>query len=96
MPDYRRPKIAGRSFFFTIDIGEARNASRQKRGEAAIWQPRFWEHALRNEADLERHLDTIHYNPVKPGLVARGADWLWSSFPDMGRCDFMSQIREWE
>jgi putative transposase len=45
-----------------------------------IWQRRFWEHTIRDEVDWHRHMDYIHYNPVKHGLVARPADWPWSSF----------------
>jgi putative transposase len=51
-----------------------------KRGEAAIWQRRFWEHTIRDEADLNRHRDYIHFNPVKHGLVDRVCAWRWSSF----------------
>jgi len=50
------------------------------RRERRVWQRRYWEHALRDEADWHRHLDYIHYNPVKHGLAARPADWQWSSF----------------
>ena len=57
-----------------------RNASRQRTGEAAIWQRRFWEHLIRDEEDLSRHIEYIHYNPVKHGLVSKVADWEWSSF----------------
>jgi putative transposase len=64
----------------TVGPGEQRNASRVKREEAAIWQRRFWEHMLRDETDLNNHLDYIHYNPVKHGLVKRVCDWEWSSF----------------
>ena len=53
---------------------------RNKRGEADIWQRRFWEHTLRDDADYAAHCDYIHYNPVKHGYVARPADWLYSSF----------------
>jgi putative transposase len=63
-----------------IGPGERRNESRLKRGEAAIWQRRFWEHTIRDEADLRRHRDYIHFNPVKHGLVRRVCDWRWSSF----------------
>jgi putative transposase len=49
-------------------------------GELPVWQRRFWEHAIRDEADWRRHVDYIHYNPVKHGLVARPGDWPWSSF----------------
>mgnify|MGYP001817373393 FL=1 len=54
--------------------------SQRKRGERGIWQPRFWEHTVRDEDDLERCVDYIHWNPRKPALVDRVADWPWSSF----------------
>ena len=54
--------------------------ARDDRGEYALWQTRFWEHAIRDETDLTRHLDYIHYNPVKHGLVSRVSDWPYSSF----------------
>ena len=47
------------------------NASKQKRRESTIWQRRFWEHQIRDEADFEKHADYIHYNPVKHGLVTK-------------------------
>jgi putative transposase len=47
--------------------------------ERGIWQRRFWEHLIRNEADYERHVDYIHFNPVKHGYVDRAADWPYSS-----------------
>ena len=50
------------------------------RGEYTFWQRRFWEHTIRNEADFRRHVDYIHFNPVKHGLVASAADWPHSSF----------------
>ena len=43
------------------------NDSRRKRGEAAVWQRRFWEHTIRDEDDFSNHFDYIHYNPVKHG-----------------------------
>jgi putative transposase len=54
--------------------------SRDKRGESPIWQRRFWEHCIRDERDLYRHLDYIHWNPVKHGYVKRVIDWPYSSF----------------
>ena len=45
-----------------------------------LWQNRFWEHTIRSETDLNRHLDYIHYNPVKHNLVKSSKDWLYSSF----------------
>jgi len=63
-----------------VGTGEERNASRQKQGEAAIWQRRFWEHFIDGESDFENHLDYIYYNPVKHKYVTRPGDWPWSSF----------------
>jgi len=54
--------------------------SRQKRREGTIWQQRFWEHLIRNDVDLERHVNYIHYNPVKHGYVSRVLDWPYSTF----------------
>ena len=73
-------RIFTREYLKKVGPGEARNESRQKRGEAAIWQRRFWEHTIRDEDDLSRHLDYIHYNPVKHGYVQSVHEWRWSSF----------------
>ena len=53
---------------------------KDKRGEYRFWRRRFWEHTIRDERDLRAHVDYIHFNPVKHGLVSRVADWPWSSF----------------
>jgi putative transposase len=58
----------------------SRSSSRQRSGEAAIWQRRFWEHLIRDQKDHARHMDYIHYNPVKHGLVQNVKDWPWSTF----------------
>ena len=50
------------------------------RNERGVWQRRFWEHLIRDPVDWRRHMDYIHYNPVKHGLVNRPIDWPWSSF----------------
>jgi REP-associated tyrosine transposase len=57
-----------------------RSISKMRKREKGIWQRRYWEHAVRNDADFGRHVDYIHYNPVKHGLVTRVADWPFSSF----------------
>jgi putative transposase len=54
--------------------------SRASRGERDVWQQRFWEHAIRDDEDLERHLDYLHFNPVKHGLAKCPHAWPWSSF----------------
>jgi putative transposase len=54
--------------------------SRDRKRERGIWQRRFWEHRIQDERDLQRHVDYIHFNPVKHGLVDRVEDWPWSSY----------------
>jgi putative transposase len=57
-----------------------RSNSKIAHRERGIWQRRYWEHAIRNDADLERHVDYIHFNPVKHGYVSQVSDWPHSSF----------------
>jgi putative transposase len=63
-----------------IPKGERRSNSRIAKGERGIWQRRYWEHLIRDDRDFERHVDYIHYNPVKHGVVKRVVDWPYSSF----------------
>jgi putative transposase len=53
---------------------------RDARGERGIWQRRYWEHLIRDEADYRAHMDYVHINPVKHGLVERVVDWPYSTF----------------
>ena len=74
-----------KSLFTKRYLGEGgdqgpQNASRQRSGEATVWQRRYWEHVIRDDADFERHVNYTHYNPVKHGHVLRPADWKWSTF----------------
>jgi putative transposase len=69
-----------RNFSIGLPADSRRSSSKVARREKGIWQRRFWEHAIRNDADLEKHVDYIHFNPVKHGHVARVRDWPYSSF----------------
>ena len=80
------PKLAEGSkherYFSTGCVGADQGLSesrRQKRGKA-VWQRRFWEHTIQDEEDWRRHMDYIHYNPVKHGYVDSPKDWPYSSF----------------
>lgn len=53
---------------------ERRSAVRVSRRERGIWQRRYWEHLIRDEADYRAHLDYIHYNPVKHGWAKQVKD----------------------
>ncbi|HEV3302727.1 MAG TPA: transposase [Planctomycetaceae bacterium] len=56
------------------------SASRARHRQRGVWHKRYWEHTVRDEADLERCVTYIHWNPCKHKLVARVRDWKWSSF----------------
>lgn len=62
-----------------ISAAEKINSARKNKRERGIWQRRFWEHLIRNERDYEKHLNYIHYNPVKHGYVDTPWEWKYSS-----------------
>lgn len=59
---------------------ERLSAVRARKGERGIWQRRFWEHTIRDDGDYVAHVDYVHINPFKHGMVQRVADWPYSSF----------------
>ena len=58
---------------------ETVNLSRRLKRERGVWQRRYWEHQVRDEQDLQRHFDYIHFNPVKHGHARRAVEWPYSS-----------------
>jgi putative transposase len=52
-----------------------------------FWQKRFYDHIIRDEGDFARHLDYVHFNPVKHGLVRSAGDHRWSSFSEWVKRD---------
>ena len=70
-----------------LKSGFARRLSRdrdpapgRRKGERGIWQRRFWEHVITDRHDLAAHIDYVHFNAVKHGLVTEVADWPYSSW----------------
>ena len=59
---------------------EKRSCVRLRLGERGIWQRRYWEHLIRDERDFRAHMDYVHINPVKHGLVDCVGDWPYSTF----------------
>jgi putative transposase len=57
-----------------------KRASSTKEQPVSLWQRRFWDHVIRDEDDFQRHLDYIHYNPVKHGVIASANEYIFSSF----------------
>ncbi len=75
-----RWKLIKSHFSRNLPMIEQRSKVRIKRGERVIWQRRFWEHVNRDDRDYERHVDYLHFNPVKHGWVDKVVDWPYSSF----------------
>ena len=71
-----------------------------KRGEKGIWQRRYYDHIIRNEEDLKRHIDYIHYNSYKHYKIYP-RDWQYSSFKlfvhknyyDINWCNFDNKYK---
>lgn len=62
------------------EMRETPDSVGQHKKQQAVWQQRFWEHALRDEKDFAQHVEYIHYNPVKHGYVDAPEQWPFSSF----------------
>ena len=75
-----RWRLIKRRFAAALPRHEWLSKVRTARGERGIWQRRFWEHLIRDQADHARHVDYCYINPVKHRLVARVCDWPHSSF----------------
>jgi len=67
-------------FSKSLPKNEPLSCVRERKGERGIWQRRFWEHTIRDERDFQYHVDYIHFNPLKHGMVHQVKDWPFSSF----------------
>jgi len=63
-----------------IPSDEFLSRARQQQGERGIWQRRFWEQTIKSDEDYRHHIDYVHINQLKHGLVAQVKDWPYSSF----------------
>jgi putative transposase len=68
------------SFSSRLSKEAGASSRRVERRERGIWQRRYWEHLIRDDEDLSRHVDYVHINPVKHGHSERACDWPYSSF----------------
>lgn len=69
-----------RAFSTPVDDVGVLSCSKRSKRERGLWQRRFWEHRIRDEEDFARHVEYIHFNPVKHGHVQQVQDWPYSSF----------------
>jgi putative transposase len=89
----RRWRLIKAAFSRRLERAEPISASRSRKHERGIWQRRYWEHTIRDDEDFARHVDYIHFNPVKHGYVDRAQDWPYSSFHRLVRTG--AYPREW-
>ncbi len=75
-----RWRLIKSAFSRALPREERISATRQKYGERGIWQRHYWEHLIRDELDFQRHVDYVHVNPLKHGLVKRVRGWPYSTF----------------
>lgn len=75
-----RWRLIKSEFSRAIPTTEHRPTTGKGSRERGVWQRHFWEHLIRDESDYARHLDYVHVNPVKHGLVAKVRDWPYSTF----------------
>lgn len=61
---------------FTLEYKKITDIS----SKVKFWQKGFWDHLIRDDIDFERHLDYIHYNPVRHGLITIPEAWPYSSY----------------
>jgi putative transposase len=76
----RRWSLIKSGFSRGLASARTRSVRQVEKREKGLWQRRYWEHAIRDATDLARHVDYIHFNPVKHALVPRVRDWPHSSF----------------
>ena len=84
------PKIIGiikKTFTKISGLKTEQNKNR----ESDVWQRRYWEHSIIDENDLNKHIDYIHYNPVKHGYVKSAKDWKYSSFMKFVQAGFYEE-----
>jgi putative transposase len=65
-----------------IKDGATKRINRSRRETGRLWQPRFFDRALRTVEEYNATVEYIHWNPVKAGLVRRPEEWPWSSVHD--------------
>jgi len=73
-------------------LESAQSESRLKKREAGFWQRRFWEHRIRDEVDLQNHIDYIHYNPVRHGYVKRADEWPYLTIAKYGSSEYIERL----
>jgi putative transposase len=85
-PDIPLPKIMQYIKGRFSRLYHARNG-----GSGKLWQGRYYETTIRDEAALFRRIEYIEENPVQSGLASRPEDYAFSSGA-IGRIDFEAYL----
>ncbi len=76
--DYRRLWHPGGTYFFTINLQQRKNNDLLIRHIDLLRNSVA--NLIRDQQDFNAHMDYIHINPFKHGLVERVIDWPYSTF----------------
>jgi putative transposase len=79
---YPAPPLTISRVMESIQDGATKRINRSRREAGALFQPRFFDRALRTVREYHEKVEYIHLNPVKAGLASRPEDWPWSSVHD--------------
>ncbi len=74
-----------------MQFNENQTEEQKNRREKGIWQRKYYDHIIRNENDFYKHLDYIHYNPIKHDYVKKAKDWKYSSFKKFVRMGYYDE-----
>jgi putative transposase len=68
-----RWRLIKSAFSRRLATGERVSESRAAKGERGIWQRCYWEHTIRDDNDLARHVDYLHsYQPGQAPACGAG------------------------
>jgi len=67
-----------------VKVASTLGINRSRHAKGPVWQPRFFDHIVRNVREYQRTMECMHLNPVRRGLVSKPEDWLWSSIHSYG------------
>ena len=87
----KRWQVLKAQFTRSVRIRRPCSMSKMRKREARIWQRRYWEHMIRDEADFAAHVEYCWMNPVKHGLAAQPSAWPYSSFQRDWRRGFVPE-----
>ena len=74
-----------------MQFNENQTEEQKNRREKGIWQRKYYDHIIRNENDFYKHLDYIHYNPIKHDYVKKAKDWKYYSFKKFVRMGYYDE-----